>query len=80
MFLSPFNGSDFFANFDYDQPVTEVSDLELRRLGFPVPTDPPPEEPDPPPMGSAGLGYGSGVIDSPFIKFTSRKYDSGSLI
>ena len=72
VFLSPFNASDFFTNFDYDQPVTEVSDLELARLGFPVPTDPPPEEPDPPPLSGGALGYGS-VIDSPFIKFTSRK-------
>ena len=54
-----------------EQPVTEISDQELAALGFPI------ED------GAAAVaapdtvkdsGGGGGVIDSPFIHFTSREF------
>ena len=74
VFLSPIDGSEF-GDLDYYEPVTEISDSELERLGFPVPTE---RSPD---VGGGGFGAGSGrlgyphgVIESPFIHFTSREY------
>ena len=56
-------------------PVTEMSDLELKRLGFPVPATTTESVYS---MLHTFSGSGSGhdlssVIDSPYIKFTSRK-------
>ncbi len=82
MFLDPIdNLTDYFYEEEEgeEEPVTEVSDQELRRLGFPVPTEPggPEEEGDEPPevpghhhqSGFAGFAG----IESPFIEFTSRE-------
>jgi hypothetical protein len=55
-------------------PVTEMSDLELRRLGFPVPATTTPESVYSILRGFSGSAHDlSSVIDSPYIKFTSRK-------
>ena len=85
-FLSNFNFSDPLDGSTSDRgvgsnsedptpivPVTEMSDLELRRLGFPVPAT---TTESVYVHGFAGPGSGhdlSSVIDSPYIKFTSRK-------
>ncbi len=76
VFLSPINNSEFFGNFDYSdyEPVTELTDEQLRAYGFPVVT----EEIVATGSGDDEGGYGgysgpAGVIDSPFIHFTSRE-------
>ena len=84
-FLSSFNFSDPFdpqlqpANSNSEDPtpivpVTEMSDLELKRLGFPVPATTT-ESIYSMLHGFSGPGSHdlSSVIDSPYIKFTSRK-------
>ncbi len=84
-FYSTFNFSDPMdgsmdrnggSNSDHDQtpssPVTEMSDLELKRLGFPVPATTT-ESVYSILHGFSGSGSGA-VIDSPYIKITSRKY------
>ena len=75
VFLSPIDGSEF-GDLDYYEPVTEISDSELERLGFPVPTEQSPSAGGGGfgSSGSGGLGYPHGVIESPFIHFTSREY------
>jgi hypothetical protein len=81
-FLSSFNFSDPLEFVDRTNsedptpivPVTEMSDLELKRLGFPVPTTTT-ESIYSILHGFSGPGSHdlSSVIDSPYIKFTSRK-------
>ena len=89
-FLSTFNFSDpidgstdqrINGNFNSEDPtpivpVTEMSDLELRRLGFPVPATTTETNVYSILHGFGGSGSGhdlSSVIDSPYIKFISRK-------
>ena len=84
-FLSTFNFSDTIDGSQdrntiaEDQtpivPVTEMSDLELKRLGFPVPATTTESNVYSILHGFGGSGHDlSSVIDSPYIKFTSRKY------
>jgi len=90
-FLSTFNFSDpmdgsadrHAGNFVSEDPtpilpVTEMSDFELKRLGFPVPATTTESSIYSILHGFGGSGSGhdlSSVIDSPYIKFTSRKYE-----
>ncbi len=86
--LSPSENDDYDGELFDLEPVSEVSDQELLRRGFPVPTPEPPEEPDEHygPRGhsdpedysdSSGGGTGGGYFGSGFIHFTSRKTKRG---
>ena len=58
---------------DDEEPVTEVSDQELRRLGFPVGEEEEEEKEEDSSSASAGGGSFLPGLESPFIHFTSRK-------
>ncbi len=89
--LSPSENDDYGGELFDLEPVSEVSDQELLRRGFPVPTPEPPEEPDEHygPRGhsdpedysdsSSSSGGTGGYFGSGFIHFTSRKTKRGTL-
>ena len=72
-----FSSSQFFSaeNFsslaEWDDNVREISDQELTRLGFPIPTPSP--EPEMTSMPKNNNDFP--MIDSPFFEIISRKYD-----
>jgi hypothetical protein len=77
-FLSPVNFSDFYdpgmLDLGGELAVTEMTDQELRRLGFPVPTKPPETVITEPPTYQGGNPEFPSVLESPYFQFTSRKY------
>ena len=82
-FVNPYNFSDVYdpALIDFggegDAPVTEMTDAELRKLGFPVPTQPPDTAmtQQTPYLGTGGSSDFLSAMDSPYFQFTSRKYE-----
>ena len=50
----------------FESPVTEMTDDQLQKLGFPLPSSDPSDSLARPPSDS--------VINNPFITFVSRKY------
>ncbi len=76
-FLNPQNFSDFYdpalIDFEGGVAVTEMTDAELKRLGFPVPTKSPDLAATPNPAYIGGPDFPS-VLESPYFQFTSRKY------
>ena len=67
-FFSAENFSSFI-DLDSGEPVREISDQELTRLGFPVPTSIPPN-----PIHSPNPIENFPIVDSPFFQIISRKY------
>ena len=74
-FLSSWNSSDYDDSvYEHYEPVTEMTDDQLLKLGFPAPNTPDHSDDTlnkPPP---------DSVINNPFITFVSRKYWSTSLL
>lgn len=75
-FYSAENFSSFIAELDPqlsgDTPVREISDQELTRLGFPIPTV------DPVPETTQRAQNNFPIVDSPFFQIISREYDQRS--
>ena len=74
-FFSAENFSSFLENSDFldstGEPVREISDQELTRLGFPIPTQPP----DRIVVTQRPLSHQDfPIVDSPFFQIISRKY------
>ena len=73
-FLSSWNSSDYDDSvYEHYEPVTEMTDDQLLKLGFPAPNTPDHSDDTlnkPPP---------DSVINNPFITFVSRKYWSTSV-
>ena len=73
-FFSAENFSSFLDNSDFldstGEPVREISDQELTRLGFPIPTKPPDRVVTQRPISHQDFP----IVDSPFFQIISRKY------
>ena len=75
-FFSAENFSSFLENSDFldstGEPVREISDQELTRLGFPIPTEPPDRVVTQRPISHQDFP----IVDSPFFQIISRKYQN----
>ena len=70
-FFSAENFSSFLDLDSTGEPVREISDQELTRLGFPIPTQPPDRiAVTQRPMSHQNFP----IVDSPFFQIISRKY------
>ena len=71
-FYSAENFSSFLDLDSTGEPVREISDQELTRLGFPIPTRPPDQ---PVTERPSVLSPDFPIVDSPFFQIISRKYN-----
>ena len=72
-FFSAANFSSFLDNMDLsNEPVREISDEELTRLGFPIPTLSPSVTHKTPSVSQQNPDFH--IVDSPFFQIISRKY------
>lgn len=72
-FTQFFSAENFSSFLDLDgsgEPVREISDQELTRLGFPIPTQPP----DPLLKTEKPPSHDFPMVDSPFFQIISREY------
>ena len=68
-FFSAENFSSFLDLDSTGEPVREISDQELTRLGFPIPTKPPDR------VTQRPISQDFPIVDSPFFQVSSCKYD-----
>ena len=75
-FFSAENFSSFLDLDSTGEPVREISDQELTRLGFPIPTRPPDRNVVTiRPPGGGGSGNDFPMVDSPFFQIISREFN-----
>ena len=68
-FFSAENFSSFLDLDSTGEQVREISDQELTRLGFPIPTKPPDR------VTQRPISQDFPIVDSPFFQVSSCKYD-----